>query len=144
VVEFYSKITDLWVELEHLDKTPLCTCSEYKCEAANKIIKRHEQVKAHQFLMGLNDDIYSSIRSQILTFDMSPSLDRIFNMVVQEGNHKSLMLGQEDRNESAAVFPVTTGEHTYDTVTKKAGCKHCGKFGHDESSCYELIGYPPG
>ena len=23
-------------------------------------------------------------------------------------------------------------------------CKHCGRFGHDKSNCFEIIGYPSG
>jgi len=31
--------------------------------------------------MGLNDDLFGMIRSQILAFDPLPHLDKIFNMV---------------------------------------------------------------
>ena len=27
---------------------------------------------------------------------------------------------------------------------ERMNCKHCGKIGHEEANCYELIGYPPG
>jgi len=27
-------------------------------------------------------------------------------------------------------------------MTEKGTCKHCGKYGHDDSNYYELIGYP--
>lgn len=63
VVEFYSKISDLWVELGNHEKVQCCTCKGCTCEAANRIVQMHEQEKALQFLMGLNDDTYSSIRS---------------------------------------------------------------------------------
>jgi len=75
VVEFYSKISDLWVERGNHEKVPYYTCKGCGCNAANKIVQMHEQEKAHQFLMGLNDDTYSSIRSQILMHDLLPSLD---------------------------------------------------------------------
>ena len=104
VVEFYSKISDLWVELGNYEKVPYCTCKGCTCEAANKIVHMYKQEKAHQFLMGLNDDAYSSIRSQILTHDPLPSLDRIFNMVMQEENHKSVMRGREDRSETSTAY----------------------------------------
>jgi len=82
VVEFYSKISDLWVELRNHEKVPYCICKGCTCKAANRRVQMPEQEKAHQFLMGLNDDAYSSIQSQILTHDPLPSLDRIFNMVM--------------------------------------------------------------
>ena len=143
MVEFYSKITYLWVELGNYVKVPYYTCSKCHCDAANKIIQMYEEEKAHQFLMGLNDDTYLQICSQILTLDPLPSLDRIFNMVVQEENHKSLMLRREDRSESAAAFAVRSEDRVQPTVTEKCSCRHCGRYGHEESTCYELIGYPP-
>jgi len=60
--------------------------------------------------MGLNDDTYLQIRSQILTLDPLPSFDRIFNMVVQEENRKSMMLGREDKVELTAAFAVISGD----------------------------------
>ena len=71
--------------------------------------------------MGLNNDLYSSIRSQILTLDPLPSFDRIFNMVVKEENHNSLMHEKEDRIESAAAFAKISGDQNMRTVTEKAG-----------------------
>jgi len=65
-------------------------------------------------------------------------------MVVQEGNHKSMMLGREDKVEPAAAFAVISGDLAQLTVIEKGNCKHCGRYGHEESACYELIGYPSG
>jgi len=57
----------------------------------------HEEERAHQFLMGFHDDLYSQVRGQILTQDPLPLLDKIFNIVLQEGNHKNLMIQGESR-----------------------------------------------
>ena len=59
IVEFYSKIRDLWIELGNYVKVPHCKCSGCKCGAANEIMQMYEEEKAHQFFMGLNDDTYS-------------------------------------------------------------------------------------
>jgi len=44
----------------------------------------YEEDRAHQFILGLNDDLYSTLRSQILALDPLPLLDQIFNMTKQE------------------------------------------------------------
>ena len=53
----------------------------------------YEEEKSHQYLMGLNDDLYSQVRGQILTQDPLSPLDKIFNIVLQEENpsHSSAM-----------------------------------------------------
>lgn len=53
------------------------------------------------------------------------------------------MKGREDRTRSAAAFTITHGEKAQ-PLTERGPCKHCGRFRHDESSCFEIIGYPSG
>jgi len=76
VVEFFSKLMGLWNEVDNTIKHPVCTC-----DAASKYAKMAEQDQVHQFLMSLDDAAYSNVRSQILTLDPVPSLDKIFSMV---------------------------------------------------------------
>jgi len=52
----------------------------------------YEEDRAHQFLMGLNDDVYYQLKSQILTQEPLTSLDKIFNLVMQEESHKTLVI----------------------------------------------------
>ena len=87
--------------------------------------------------MGLDDDLYSNVRSQILTLEPLPSLDKIFSMIQQEEDHKLVMKGRDQRTEAAAGFVVTQ----VDRRTNWISCKHCGKLGHEESNCFELVGY---
>ena len=57
--------------------------------------------------MGLNDEIYSNIRGQILAIEPLPSLDEIFNMVHQEENHKYLTMARDNKVDGASVFAVS-------------------------------------
>jgi len=91
--------------------------------------------------MGLNDT-YSQIWSRILTLDPLPSPDPIFNMVVQEENHKSMMPRQGDMIESANAFVVVYRDSVQSTVIKNGSCRHYRRYGQEESTCYELIEYP--
>jgi len=88
--------------------------------------------------MGLDDDLYSNVRSQILALKPLPSLDKIFSMIQPEENHKLVIRERDQRNEAAAAFAVTQ----VDRRTDRISCKHCGKLGHEETNCFELVGYP--
>ena len=63
---FFSKLANLWNELSNLVKVSVYNCSGYKCGAVTKILAMYEEDRAHQFLKGLNDDSYATIRSQIV------------------------------------------------------------------------------
>jgi len=103
-----------------------------------------EEEKIHQFLMGLDDDRYSTIRSQILAMDPLPSIEKIFNMVQQEENHRSAMSNREAQPKTMAAFATSHIARPGYMQKERSTCNHCGKFGHSEGSCYELVGYPPG
>jgi len=61
--EFYLKLVNLWNKLNNLVKVPFCMCSECKFKVASKIVAMYEEDKAHQFLMELNNEASSTIRS---------------------------------------------------------------------------------
>ena len=129
----------MWSELSNYIKIPRCTCGKCECEVGAQVVKLMEEERTHQFLMGLDDEVYGTVRSQVLAQDPLPSLDRIFNMIHQEENHKRLMLGRDNRNEAAMAFVMREKASTMD----KGSCRHYGRYGHEESRCYEIIGYLP-
>ena len=121
-------------------KVPTCTCKGCTCGAATKIIQMYEEDKSRQFSMGLNDEEFSQIRSQILAQEPLPNLDWIFNMVMQEENHKKLMTQRERKSETMVVFAVNTSKTTQNF--NRPSCKRYGTLGHEETSCFELNGPP--
>lgn len=73
--------------------------------------------KMHQFLMGLNDDLYSTARSQILALDPLPPLDKIF-ITQQEENHRRVMITRDNRGETGMAF-AAKGQNR---MVEKGGC----------------------
>lgn len=106
-----------------------------------KIGQMFEAEKSYQFLLGLNYDLYSEIHRQILAMEPLPSVEKIFNIVTQEEKHKKLMLGRDDRSETPVAYAVSQGGQTLGSSDRGA-CKHCRRFRHNESSCYQIIGHP--
>ena len=114
VVEFYSKLMTLWNELDKNTKNPTCTCA-----VAKKIGKIMDEDRVHQLLMGLNDDLCGTVRSQILAFDPLLHLDKKFNMVQQEENHKSVMINRGQKYEPAIAFCCYTTKEYLSRVSNK-------------------------
>ena len=86
MIDFFNRLSRLWNEFKSYAKY-----QKSKCGATPKYVKMVEEDKVHQFLIGLDDEAYSNVHSQILALDPLPSLDKIFNMVQQEENHKKVM-----------------------------------------------------
>jgi len=102
VAKFFSKLMGLWNEFGNYVKYSNCTC-----EVAEKFAKMDEHDKVHQFLIGLEDDGYSNLLSQILALDPLPSLDKIFSMVQQGENHKTVMNREDHRHANVTTFTIS-------------------------------------
>ncbi|KAJ4797516.1 Retroelement pol polyprotein-like [Rhynchospora pubera] len=146
IVTYYTRIKTMWDELASYLPIPSCTCGGCTCNLTAKLSKEKEEEKIHQFLMGL-DDIYDALRTNILSMNPMPGLNRVYSMVVQEERHKSVARGREERGE-AVGFAVHVAKSDFNStksgLAEKPTCSHCGKIGHEVSQCFELIGYPEG
>jgi len=53
------------------------------------------------------------------------------------------MISRDEHTETTAAF-ATSHVKRIQASTEKGTCKHCGRLGHEEVNCFEIIGYPPG
>ena len=77
MTEYFTKMKELWDELGTYQIMPRCTCN-YKCGAAKGVTKIVEEEKVHQFHMGLNSTKYKLIRSNILSMEPLPTLNKAY------------------------------------------------------------------
>ena len=93
--------------------------------------------------MGLDDLTYIMVRSNILSTEPLPTLNRAYVMIVQEECVCNITHGKEQRGEAMA-FVVQIGQISkgrYENMDKAEVCFNCNKFGHNSKSCFQLIGY---
>ena len=149
VASYFGKLSALWEELNIHEPLINCSCCS-NCTAEILHEQRRDASRLHQFLMGLNSAYYSQARSNILSQDSLPSLDRAYQLIVQEERLRPNTLHEEQppdvvefavktrsrrrQDASSAIEDKTDKSHLF--------CTHCKKRGHDISSCFELKGYP--
>lgn len=108
LLSYYGKLKLIWEELANYEQYPICSCGGCTCELEAKLNKKREEERLHQFLMGLDDTIYGSVRSNILSTDPLPPLNRAYSLVVQEERVQTITRGKEGRGEPVA-FAVQGG-----------------------------------
>jgi hypothetical protein len=54
--------------------------------------------------MGLDDSIFETIRTNILSTDSLENLSKIYSMVVQEERHKSIVRARDERNKAVGFI----------------------------------------
>ncbi|PKI50590.1 hypothetical protein CRG98_029030 [Punica granatum] len=127
---------------------PVCSC-----DAGAQLAAHKEKERVHQFLIGLNPD-FSTIRSQILSMDPLPTVNRAHSMaahdetqrlITQDRDSSSEALGFAAKiaNEFGAVNPNFVDSNRGDFKSRgRLFCDLCGRNGHHRATCYQLHGYP--
>ncbi|KAG8391206.1 hypothetical protein BUALT_Bualt01G0163700 [Buddleja alternifolia] len=108
VMTYYSKLRELWDELDMYNEVETCTCGH-----ATATIKARQREKMHFFSLGLNDSL-STVRSQIICRQPLPTIEEAYALGCAEENYDSQGPYDEviDQNEDvfdnvAATQPTT-------------------------------------
>lgn len=95
--------------------------------------------------MGLDDTMYGSVKSSLLSRDPLPTMDEAYNVLTLDEESKLVARMNEERSEGvsfavqASSQPQNQGENRGYSVV----CSFCGKRGHVVENCFRNIGYLP-
>lgn len=151
VTTYYGNLKALWDALANHEPLFACKCGGCKCDIAKQSLGRQDGERLHQFFMGLDDKLYGAIRSQQLALNPLPSLNRAYQTVIQEERLKGMATAKDEVAEvmTFAVKPESRPKgRTVDAREKerldksKLYCSHCRRNGHDDTTCFEIHGYP--
>ncbi|GKC15476.1 hypothetical protein Tco_1012258 [Tanacetum coccineum] len=93
----------------------------YACVSAPKVKEHSQLLRLMQFLMGL-DDVFSSVRTLILTIEPLPDVKSAFATLSRDDSHRR---SSSNNRRFGRGSNVDMNGHTIDR-------------------CFELVGYPPG
>lgn len=144
IVTYYGKLKKLWEELGNCEQIPSCKCGLCTCNLGSMLEKKREEEKVHQFLMGLDETVYATVRSNLLAQDPLPTLNKVYSTLVQEERVHTVTRAKDEKGEVMA-FAVQGGSRYKDKnggKEKIGTCIHCNRPGHDSESCFQIIGYP--
>nr|XP_033513817.1 uncharacterized protein LOC117278435 [Nicotiana tomentosiformis] len=132
---YFSKLKDLWDELDILAHLPSCDCEESRPYVEHLI-----RQKLLQFLMGLNES-YSHVRSDVLLKRPVLSVNQAYAVVVQQERQRILCV--IDSNKDPLNMLAAGKSQVFKSKRPGMICEHCGYKGHLKENCYKIIGYPP-
>ena len=103
-------------------------------------------------MIGLDSDYYSTVRSNILSQDPLPILDRAYQLLVQ-AERVRLAQTTPDDTQGVVGFALRTAPRGGAAAASQSRpqvredksylrCSHCKKTGHDLGTCFEIHGYP--
>ncbi|XP_012840356.1 PREDICTED: uncharacterized protein LOC105960698 [Erythranthe guttata] len=143
VAEYFGKMKMLWDEINDYEPIFTCNCGGCKCQITQQLRARRDDEQVHQFFMGLEDSMFGTVRSTILNLDPLPNLNRVYAMIMTEEQHRTVARNKDDRIDVVAYLAqskVQGGPNV--TRDKSELCNHCGRAGHDETRCFQVVGYP--
>ncbi|XP_071714177.1 uncharacterized protein [Rutidosis leptorrhynchoides] len=143
--DYYHKLNAMWRQFDDMVKID-------DIVSANQSFQEHCQfLKLMQFLMGL-DDVYTPIKSQILTSDPVPSVKVAFSISSRDESHRMHSNQTQNAKIQSTAFVSKTGFNNSNNSGNNRRkyrnpplkCTKCNMLGHTVDRCSELIGYPPG
>ena len=143
IEEYYGKLMKLWTSLAEFRQTKTCSCL-----VGVNLEKEREEDKLHEFLKGLDESLYGSVKSNLLSREPLPSLDEAYNALLQDEDSKHTSRVLNDTSETMAHAVRTSsnsgGARSYPSREERAHlhCSSCGKKGHTSDNCFKTIGYP--
>lgn len=124
----------------------LTSLSDYqRAKTQAEIQKEREEDKLHQFLMGLDETLYGSVNSSLLSRVPLLTLDEAYNVLTQDEESKSVSRMNEEKFEGVSFVIQSTPRPRaqFENRGSSVKCATCGKTGHLTKNCFRNIGYPP-
>ena len=143
---YYGKLMQLWTALAEHRITNNCGCP-----IGVNLEKDREEDQLHEFLKGLDESLYGSVKSNLLSRDPLPSLDVAYSALLQDEDFKHTNRVLDDRADTMAhavrtgqSFSSSSSSSTYVSKEErmKLTCTSCGRKGHLATNCFRTLGYP--
>ncbi|XP_010526766.2 PREDICTED: uncharacterized protein LOC104804236 [Tarenaya hassleriana] len=144
VESYFGKLTKLWDDLATLRPLKTCRCGFCTCNIAADFEKQRQEDRLYEFLLGLDDEKFGVVRSNLLSRQPIPTVEEAYLVVTQDEASKdsvSLSAAASD----IATFSVGVESKPRPTPAvkdKTVLCTNCGRSGHVVESCFQILGYP--
>ncbi|XP_074294004.1 uncharacterized protein LOC141621271 [Silene latifolia] len=152
LITYYGRLTKLWDDIQEADPIPSCTCNPCTCSLVSILDTRRDKKRVRDFLMGL-DERYDNIRSQLLGISPSPTLDFVYNRLLQEEGMRNYSAHKIDQKPDTMAFATRTttntrtigggGDSSRTTDPTRPYCIACRRSGYLYPVCYRVTGEFP-
>ncbi|KAK9707200.1 hypothetical protein RND81_07G179200 [Saponaria officinalis] len=161
LMAYYGRMTSIWDSILEHDPLPTCSCNPCVCQWVSLMTTRRNKRRVRAFLLGL-DERFTNIRSQILGITPLPSLDLIYNRLLQDEGVRNLSASKQETIPDAIAFAARInagsrnsggggggggGDNRNDrrnsTEPSKYFCIACQRSGHSLKFCYRVTGRFP-
>lgn len=142
VDEYFNCLMGFYDDLNRLKPLHACSCGKCVCNLAGKFADDREEEKLHQFFIGIDDDRYGTVRSNLLSQTPPPTLDRAYQSFIQEERSRDIAHSKA-APEEAHAFSLTVDSPTVRPPwpdKSKLTCAYCKRRGHDKANCFKLHG----
>ncbi|XP_074276256.1 uncharacterized protein LOC141600007 [Silene latifolia] len=137
VTTYYGKLKSIWDSLAVHEPPFSCKCNKCECDIGKAAIQRLDNEKLHQFFMGLDTTLYGNIRSQQFQLDPLPTLNRAYNIVLQEERLRSESIPDVSDVSAFALSSANSTSHSKDRAPRRPlFCSHCETRGHEVATCF--------
>lgn len=88
--------------------------------------------------MGLDGNLYGTVRLNLLATDPLPSLNRVYSTLVQEERLKNMAQAKDEHGEFMAVAVQSNFKQKGrgENWDKSVICSHCRQSWHEASECF--------
>lgn len=147
---YYGKLNKIWDNINSYRPLRICKCGRCICNLGTDQEKYREDDMVHQYLYGLNETKFHTIRSSLTSRVPLPGLEEVYNIVRQEEDMVNNRSSNEERTDVTA-FAVQMRPRSEvisekfansEKLQNKKLCTHCNRGGHSPENCFVLIGYP--
>lgn len=138
VGDYFSKIQELWKELQEIQPDSTCSCNTCSCK------DKAQKELIVSFLMGINES-FSPTRGQILLMDPISQINKVYAMILQETKQREIGNAQIVAATQQLACAVRANDQKSKGHSKRDRplWTHCGLLGHTAEKCFKLHGYPP-
>lgn len=104
IEDYYTTLMGYFDDLLRLKPSHGCECGNCSCVVLAKYELDREEEILHQFLIGIDDDKYAIVRTNLLSKQPPATLDRAYQALLQEERFRHIVQGRSQKDKMMLMF----------------------------------------